>query len=173
MGEPCRSRRYPGCRRGRALGRWPPAAGPGRVGRRCRLRAGGVGPWRGSANRGRGAREPRGPGRDGRAAKGLFAQAWRRGPGYRRDGNTRRPPGIAVLPLVRPWFPASVNGHRRAVAPAPPAAADGARDRQRSPERRRQCPAGGPGRAAAQAEDGRRLSPGGSRIGSPAAGSIG
>ena len=34
-------------------------------------------------------------------------------------------------------------------------------------------PAGGPGRAAAQAEDGRRVSPGRSRIGSPAAGSIG
>jgi hypothetical protein len=35
------------------------------------------------------------------------------------------------------------------------------------------CPAGAPGRAAAQAEDRRRLSPGRSRSGSPAAGSIG
>ena len=35
------------------------------------------------------------------------------------------------------------------------------------------CTAGAPGRAAAQAEDHRRLSPGRSRIGSPAAGSIG
>jgi hypothetical protein len=42
-----------------------------------------------------------------------------------------------------------------------------------APERRVRCPAGGPGRAAAQAEDGRRLSPGLSRIGSPAADSIG
>ena len=72
-----------------------------------------------------------------------------------------------------PCFPGSVDGPRRAVAPAPPAAADGARDRQRSPERRLQRPAGGPGRATAQAEDRRRLSPGRSRIGSPAAGSIG
>ena len=174
MGVHCRSRRYPGCHRGRALGLRPPAAGPGGVGRRCWLRAGGVGPWHGSTDGGRGAREPRGPGRDGRrAAKGLFAQACCSGPGYRRDGNTRGPPGIAVLPLVRPCFPGSVDGHWRAVAPAPPAAADGARDRQRSPGRRLQCSAGGAGRAAAQAEDGRRLSPGRSRIGSPAAGSIG
>jgi hypothetical protein len=35
------------------------------------------------------------------------------------------------------------------------------------------CPPGGPGRAAAQAEDRRRVRPGRSRIGSPAAGSIG
>jgi len=48
---------YPGRRRGRALGRRAPAAGPGRVGRRCWLRAGGVGPWHGSADPGRGARE--------------------------------------------------------------------------------------------------------------------
>ena len=40
-------------------------------------------------------------------------------------------------------------------------------------DRRVLCPAGGPGRAAAQAEDRRRLSPGRRRIGSPAAGSIG
>ena len=33
-------------------------------------------------------------------------------------------------------FPGSVDGHQRAVAPAPPAAADGARDRHGSPERR-------------------------------------
>jgi hypothetical protein len=75
MGVPCRSRRYPGCRRGWALGRWPSVAGPGGVGRRCWLRAGGVGPWHGSADAGRGARDNRGAGRDGRAAKGLFAQA--------------------------------------------------------------------------------------------------
>ena len=43
MGVPCRPRCYPGCRRGRALGRRAPAAGPGRVGKRCWLRAGGVG----------------------------------------------------------------------------------------------------------------------------------
>ena len=55
--------------------------------------------------------------------------------------------------------------------PAP--AADGARDRPRSPERRVLCPLGGPGRAAAQAQDRRRVGPGRSRIGSPAAGSSG
>ena len=65
------------------------------------------------------------------------------------------------------------DGHRRVVGPAPPAAADGARDRRRSPGRRDPCPLGGPGRAAAQAEDRRRVGPGRSRIGSPAAGSVG
>ena len=112
-------------------------------------------------------------GMEGQQRRDLLHKLEAGAPGYRRDGNTRGPPDIAVLPLVRPCFPCSVGGPRRAVAPAPPAAADGARDRQRSPERRLQCPAGGPGSAAAQAEDGRRLSPGGSRIGSPAAGSIG
>ena len=38
VGVHCRPRRYPGRRRGRALGGRTPAAGPGRVGRRCRLR---------------------------------------------------------------------------------------------------------------------------------------
>ena len=159
----CRPRRYPGRRRGRALGRWTPAAGPGRVGGRCWPWAGGVGPWHGSADPGRGGREHPGP----------DAQAWHGGPGYRRDGDTCGPPAIAVLPAVRPCFPLSGDGHRRAVAPAPPAAADGARDRRGSPDRRIQCPPGGLGRAAAQAEDRRRLSPGRIRIGSPAAGSIG
>ena len=87
--------------------------------------------------------------------------------------NTRSPPAIAVLPPVGTCFPGSVDGHRRAVAPAPPAAADGARDRRGSPERRVERPAGRPGRAAPQAEDGRRLSSDRSRICSPAAGSIG
>ena len=59
------------------------------------------------------------------------------------------------------------------VGPAPPAAADGARDRQRILYRRVLCPLGGPGRAAAQAEDRRRVGPGHGRIGSPAAGRIG
>jgi hypothetical protein len=54
-----------------------------------------------------------------------------------------------------------------------PAAADGARDRQPSLGRRVLRPAGGPGRAAARAEDRRGLSPDRRRIGSPAAGSIG
>jgi hypothetical protein len=117
VGASCRPRCYPGRRRGRALGRRAPAAGPGRVGRRCWLRAGGVGPWHGSADRGRGARELP-------AANGPDAQAWHTGPGYRRDGNTRSSSAIAVLPPVG------------AVAPAPPAAADAARDRRGSPERR-------------------------------------
>ena len=51
MGVPCRPRCYPGRDRGRALGRRPPAAGPGRVGRRCWLRADCVGPWHRSATR--------------------------------------------------------------------------------------------------------------------------
>ena len=91
MGVPCRPRCYPGRRRGRALGRSAPAAGPGRVGRRCWLRAGGVGPWHGSADQCRGAQKLPA------AAKGPVAQARHRGPGYRRDGNTPAPPAIAVL----------------------------------------------------------------------------
>ena len=65
------------------------------------------------------------------------------------------------------------DGPRRVVGPALAAAAVGARDRRRSPERRDPCPLGGPGRATAQAEDRRRVGPGRSRIGIPAAGSIG
>jgi len=62
---------------GRALGFWPPAAGPGSVGKRCWFRAGGVGPLHGSA----------GPGRAGQ----LAARAWRTGPGCRRaDAPTAR-----------------------------------------------------------------------------------
>ena len=52
MGVPCRPGCYPGCCRGRALGRRAPAAGPGNVGERCWLRAGGVGPGHGSAGPG-------------------------------------------------------------------------------------------------------------------------
>jgi len=119
-------------------GTGPPgaASGPWQSGRRCWLRAGGVGPWHGSADRGRGARELP-------AANGPDAQAWHTGPGSRRDGNTCGPPALAVLPAVRTCFPCRVDGHRRAVAPAPPAAADGARDRHGSPERRILRPAGG------------------------------
>ena len=124
-----------------------------------------VGPWHGSADPGRG-------GKYLAAARGPAAQAGHQGPGCRRDANTHGPPAIAVRP-VRRCFPGRGDGPRRAVGPAQPAAADGARDRRRSPGRRVLGPAGGPGRAAAQAEDRRRLSPGRSRIGSPAAGSIG
>src|ERR1700723_2495971 len=48
MGGPGRPGFYPGRRRGRALGRRAPPAGPGRVDERCWLRAGGVGPGHGS-----------------------------------------------------------------------------------------------------------------------------
>ena len=80
--------RYPGRRRGRALGRWTPAAGPGRVGRRCWLRASGVGPWHGSADPGRGGKE-----KHPAALKGplLPHKPGTTGPGYRRDGNTCGP----------------------------------------------------------------------------------
>src|SRR5690242_16072407 len=89
------------------------------------------------------------------------------------DANTHGRPAIAARSPVWPCFRGHWGGPRRAVGPAQPAAADGARDRRRSPERRVLCSAGAPGRAAAQAEDGRRVSPGRSRIGSPAAGGIG
>jgi hypothetical protein len=62
---------------------------------------------------------------------------------------------------------------RRAVGPAPPAAADSAHDRQRNLQHRDLCPGGGAGRAAAQAKDRRRPSPVRSRIASPAPGGIG
>ena len=80
-----------------------------------------------------------------------------------------RPASDRRSPLL-PCFLGRGDGPRRAVGPAQPAAADGARDRQRSPDHLGPCPAGAPGRAAAQAEDRRRLSPGRSRIGGPAVG---
>ena len=83
MGVFCHPRCYPGCRRGRALGRRPPAAGPGRVGKRWWVRAGGVGPWYRSADPGRGAKEDR-------AAEGPVARAWHRGACYRRAPPTAR-----------------------------------------------------------------------------------
>ena len=79
----------------------------------------------------------------------------------------------ANTPAVQACFHCRGDGPRRVVGHALAAAADGARDRRRSPERRDPCPLGGPGRAAAQAEDRRRVGPGRRRIGSPAAGSIG
>jgi hypothetical protein len=90
MDVPCRPRCYPGRRRGRALGRRPPAAGPGRMGKRCRLRAGGVGPWHRSADPGRGATEHR-------AAQGPVARAWPRGAGY-------RPPDGTWMDRHQPWW---------------------------------------------------------------------
>ena len=79
----------------------------------------------------------------------------------------------AQTPPVQACFHRRGDGPRRVVGHALAAAADGARDRRRSPERRDPCPLDGPGRAAAQAEDRRRVGPGRSRIGGPAAGSIG
>jgi hypothetical protein len=79
-------------------------------------------------------------------------------------------PAIAERP-ARPCL--CTDRLRRAVGPSPPAAADSARDRQRNLQHRDLRPAGGPGRAAAQAEDRRRPSPVRSRIASPAPGGIG
>jgi len=128
-----------------------PAAGGGPWQRGQALLASGWwrGPWHRSA----------GPGR----VRQLATRAWRTGPSGRRDGYTHGPPAISVRLARR--FPCSVDGHRRSVGPAPPAAADGARDRRGNPERRVLCRAGGVGRAAAQAEDRR-----GSALG--AAGSV-
>src|ERR1700746_1015449 len=81
-----------GRRGGGALGRRPPAAGRGRVGKRGWLRAGGVGPWHRSADPGRVATVHR-------AAKGPVAQAWPAGADYRRpDRNIRGPEAIAERP---------------------------------------------------------------------------
>ena len=104
------------------------------------------------------------------AAKGgPVARAWPQGPRCRPDADTRgpppRPPPSAGRPLfqghghppVQACFHCRGDGPRRVVGPAPPAAADGTRDRQRILYRRVLCPLGGPGRAAAQAEDRRRV----------------
>src|SRR5579859_1256177 len=141
------------------------APGPGSVGERCWVRAGGVGPGHRSAVPGRVESIWR--------QQGDLARKLRQGPGCRRDANTHGRPAIAARSPVWPCFRGHGGGPRGAVGPAQPAAADGARDRRRSPERRVLCSAGAPDRAAAQAEDGRRVSPGRSRIGSPAAGGIG
>ena len=70
------------------------------------------------------------------------ARAWPQGPGCRRDADTRGPPprsplfGLAASATDTPCSTCRYcrgDGHRRAVGPAPPAAADGARDRQGSP----------------------------------------
>src|SRR5580692_5445699 len=122
----------------------------------------GVGPCCRGADPGRVARERR-------AAEGPVARAWRRGAGYRhRDGSLDGPPAVAGRP-IRLWS-LCPGGLRSAVRPAPAATADGARDRWRGPAGGDLRPAGGPGRAAAQAEDRRWLSPGRSRVASPAAG---
>jgi hypothetical protein len=166
----CRPGGDPGRRRGRALGRRTPTAGPGCVGQRGRRRAGGVGPRHRSAD----------PGRDDKehpVAQGPAAQARRTPPpggaGYRRDADTPQP-AIAERPgRPYPCTDRRPRRLRRAVGPAPPAAADSARDRQRNLQHRDLCPGGGPGRAAAQAEDRRRPGPVRSRIASPAPGGIG
>ena len=185
MGAPCRPGCDPGRRRGRALGRRAPAAGPGRVDERCWLRAGGVGPGHRSADPGRGARE-HATEHPAAAKGGGVAQAWHPGSGCRPDADTRGPPPRAPPIAGRPLFQGHGHPPEYRLAstvvgmvigvwwgPALAAAADGARDRRRSPERRDPCPLGGPGRAAAQAEDRRRVGPGRRRIGSPAAGRSG
>ena len=169
------SRLLPGLLSGPGTG--PPGAGGGPWPRGLALLA--TGWWRGTWAR---KRRPR-PRRDrtcNRTSSGCkgrpVAPAWHHGPGCRRDADTRGPPPrappIAVRPLVQG------HGHPPCTGLLPlswgwSSASDGARDRRRSPERRDPCPLGGPGRAAAQAEDRRRVGPGRSRIGSPAAGSSG
>jgi hypothetical protein len=97
------------------------------------------------------------------AARRLSRHLSRSAPLFRGHGH----------PPVQACFRCRGDGHRRVVGPALAAAAVSARDCCRSPERRDPCPLDGPGRAAAQAEDRRRVGPGRSRNGSPAAGSIG
>ncbi len=75
----------------------------------------------------------------------------------------RSQPAIAARPGRR-WV-LGADGLRRAVGPAPAAAAEGARDRSAKPRPSCSTPLRVlPGRAAAQAEDRRRFSPGRSRI---------
>ena len=110
------------------------------------------------------------PGPEAPAAAGTPTPAARRLPGLSRVAPLVQGHGH---PAVQAGFHRRGDGPRRVVGPALAAAADGARDRLGSPGRRDPCPLGGPGRAAAQAEDRRRVGPGRSRIGSPAAGGSG
>ena len=84
--RPCRPGCDPGRRRGRALGRRAPAAGPGRVDERCWLRAGGVGPGHGSADPGRGATE-----HGNRTSSGCKGRAVLREPGTKAPAAARTP----------------------------------------------------------------------------------
>ena len=122
MGIRCRPRCYPGRRRGRALGRRAPAAGPGRVGRA--LPASGW--WRG-------ALAPK------RRPAAEVVENTRQHRDQLRELGTRLPPEapatagtqthrarqLSRYHRVRPCFLVT-DGLRRAVGPAPPAAADGA-----------------------------------------------
>jgi hypothetical protein len=103
---------YPGRRRGRALGLRPPAAGPGRVGKRCWLRAGGVGPWHRSTDPGRGAKEHR-------AAKGPVARAWHRGAGYPPGRKHPRPVSDRGTPLPAGGVPPLRIPHTPVISPQP------------------------------------------------------
>ena len=170
-------------------GTGPPGVGGGPWPRGRALLATGwwPGPGHRSAHPGRGATKF--PTEFRAAAKGgRVARAWPQGPARPDVGARGPPPGappraphIAVHrlfqghadPPVQACCHSRGDGPRRVVGHALAAAADGVRDRRRSPEHRDPCPLDGPGRAAAQAEDRRRVGPGRSCIGSPAAGSIG
>ena len=148
VGDLCCPGCYAGRGRGRALGRRAAAAGPGRVGERCWVRAGGVGPGHRSADPGRGGTYPA-------AATGPVARA-------EPEGRTAAGMRTSQRPAMVGWrhcqdYHWHLNCIRRAGGPAPPAAADGARarDRHRSPGRSVYCPADGQGRAAAQAHQAR------------------
>ena len=115
--RPCRPGCDPGRRRGRALGRRAPAAGPGRVDERCWLRAGGVGPGHGSADPGRGATEhatEHAAEHPAAAKGGPVARAWPQGPRCRPDADTRgpppgAPPSAGPPPFSRPRTPPSTG----------------------------------------------------------------
>ena len=140
MGVPCRPRCYPGRRRGRALGRraparalaaWASAAGFGLV-------AWGLGTE---------APTPAEAQQYIEQQKDLMRERGIEVPATAAGRNIHGPPRLSnalyVLALVGMVF-----GVRYGLP-----AADGARDRRRSLDRRVLWPAGAPGRAAAQAED--------------------
>jgi hypothetical protein len=135
------------------------AGGPDRLGRGCWLRAGGMGvlaPRRWAGPRRKGTSSGQGP----------VAQARHAGVGYsHRDASLDGPPAMAGRP-VRPCFPCP-DGSGDAVRAC--AARGGWRCSGSPAKPRSRCPAGAPGRAVAHAKDRRWLSPGRSRMGSPAA----
>ena len=117
MGAPCRPRCDPGRRRGRALGRRAPAAGPGRVDA-LPARAGGLGPGHRSADPGRGRRHAQNMQQNIRGSKGSLL----RQPGPKAPAAARTPTPAARrlerhLSRAAPFFKATNTPQYKLASP--------------------------------------------------------